>query len=159
MRRTGFLGSGLMPAVATVGALVLATALTLSIGVAAAGPTAGSEVKRHAYDTNPRAHSSAKSVGSKVKLAGLTGNVTGGVKSKKRKCEKGRLASLLQVTFGGLVFIDTEKTTKKGKFGLEGAVPGRTYIVGVGKKTVTKFRFGKPPKKLLCTQTESGPFT
>jgi hypothetical protein len=147
------------PAVTAV-AIGLVAAMTMSIGVAGAGPAANSKVRSHAYDPdNPTAHASAKAVKSKVKLAGLTGSVTGGVKSKKRQCEKRRLASLIHISFAGFEFIDTEKTTKKGKFGLEGAVPGQTYIVGVGKKTVTKFRFGKPPKKLLCTQTESGPFT
>jgi hypothetical protein len=107
---------------------------------------------------DPVAHSSAKSVKSTVNLAGLTGSVTGSVNSKKRQCEKRRLASLVHITPTSFEFVDTEKTTKKGAFSLEGAVAGQTYIVGVGKKTVTKFRFGKPPKKLLCTQTESNAF-
>jgi hypothetical protein len=159
MRRSGVLRSRRLRPAMTAGAVGLVAALTVSVGVAGAGPAGSSKVNNHTYDTDPTAQTSAKKVKSKVKLAGLTGNVTGGVKSKKRQCEKRRLASLIHISFAGFQFVDTEKTTKKGKFGLEGAVPGQTYIVGVGKKTITKFRFGKPPKKLLCTQTESGPFS
>ena len=45
-------------------------------------------------------------------------------------------------------------------FSLEGAVPGQgqTYSVGVGRKTITKFRLGRKTKKTICTQSESDPF-
>jgi hypothetical protein len=137
----------------------LAAALAaLAAGVAIPSTSHATVSPWSASAGDPVAHSSAKKVGSTVNLAGLTGSVTGSVNSSKRQCEKRRLASLVHITPTGFEFIDTEKTTKKGAFSLEGAVAGQTYIVGVGKKTVTKFRFGKPPKKLLCTQTESDTF-
>jgi hypothetical protein len=136
----------------------VAALAALSVGVVIPSTSLASTSQWSASAGDPVAHSSAKSVKSTVNLAGLTGSVTGSVNSKKRKCEKRRLASLVLITPTGFDFVDTEKTTKKGAFSLKGAVAGQTYIVGVGKKTVTKFRFGKRPKKLLCTQTESDTF-
>jgi hypothetical protein len=139
--------------------LVAGLAVLASGGIASAGGPVQSSSTSFKFDpAGPLAHSSAKKVGSKVKIVGLTDSVTGGVKSRKRQCEKGRLASLFHVTFGGFAEIDREKTSRKGRFSLDGAVPGQTYFVGVGKKTVTKFRFGKRPKKLVCPQTESDTF-
>jgi hypothetical protein len=139
----------------------IATALTVLVlgGGGASAASTHSSSKSFEFDpTGAQAQTSAKSVKSSVNIAGVTGSVTGSVNSSKRKCEKGRLASLVLVTLTGIQFLDTEKTTKKGAFSLEGAVPGQAHIVGVGKKTVTKLRLGKPPKKLLCTQTESDAF-
>jgi hypothetical protein len=136
---------------------LVAALAALAVGVVIPSTAAAKASPWSASAGDPVAHSSAKSVKSSVNLAGLTGSVTGSVNSSKRQCEKRRLASLVHITLTGFEFIDTEKTSKKGKFSLEGAVPGQAYIVGVGKKTVTKFRPGKRPKKLLCTQTESDP--
>jgi hypothetical protein len=151
-------GGGRGSFAARVGLFAGLAVLATGGGIASAGAPVQSSSRLFGFAADPPAHSSANAVDSRVKIAGLTGSVTGGVKSKTRKCEKGRLASLLHVTFAGFEFVDTEKTTRKGKFALEGAVPGQTYFVGVGKKTVTKFRFGRPPKKLLCTETESDTF-
>jgi hypothetical protein len=136
----------------------LVTALAVLIIVAVVASASAAVNEPWSDSANAIAHSSAKKVGSRVKIAGLAGNVTGSVNSKKRQCEKGRLASLIEVAFTGLVEVDREKTTRKGRFGLEGAVPGQTYLVGVGKKTITKFRLGRPVKKTICTQTESDTF-
>lgn len=128
-------------------AIGLALALATTAAVATADPTA---------------HSSAKKVNARVKVRGHAENmVKGSVKSRKRACEKGRLASLIEIQAdGNFIEVDREKTTRKGKFALEGPplVPGRSYFVGVGKKTITKFKFGKKPRKTLCKQTESNPF-
>jgi hypothetical protein len=140
-----------------VGVVVALGALAVAVSAGAAGAQVDTRVHSAPYERGATAHASAKKIRAKVKIAGLTGSVTGGVKSKKRICEKGRLASLIQVTFAGLVEIDREKTTKKGKFALEGAVPGQTYFVGVGKKTITKFGPGGT-KKTICPQTKSGNF-
>jgi hypothetical protein len=153
-------GGGRGSFAARVGLVAGVAALATGGGIASAGGPVQSSSRSFEFGSaGVPAHSSAKKVGSKVKIAGLTGSVTGGVKSRKRQCEKGRLASLIHVTFGGLAEIDREETSRKGRFSLDGAVPGQTYFVGVGKKTVTKFRFGKRPKKLVCPQTESGRFT
>lgn len=152
-------GGGRGSFAARVGLVAGLAALATGGGIAFAGaPVRSSSSSLQFGSADPPAHSSAKKVGSRVKIVGLTDSVTGGVKSRKRQCEKRRLASLLQVTFGGFAEIDREKTTRKGRFSLEGAVPGQTYFVGVGKKTITKFRFGKRPKKLVCPQIESDRF-
>lgn len=152
-------GGGRGSFAARVGLVAGLAVLATGGGIASAGAPEQSSSTSFKFDpAGPLAHTSAKKVGSKVKIAGLTDSVTGGVKSRKRQCEKGRLASLIHVTFGGLAEIDREKTSRKGRFSLDGAVPGQTYFVGVGKKTITKFRFGKRPKKTVCPQTESDRF-
>ena len=155
-----------LPAGGGRGSFATRVGLTAGLAVLAAGggiASAGGPVQSSSNpfefgSADAPAQSSAKKVGSRVKIAGLTDSITGGVKSRKRQCEKGRLASLIHVTFGGLAEIDREKTSRQGRFSLDGAVPGQTYFVGVGKRTVTKFRFGKRPKKLICPQTESDRF-
>jgi hypothetical protein len=139
--------------------LTLAVALGIPVAIAAANPQAELRTKSFEYDSDgAQAHASAKKIDSRVNIAGSTGGVTGSVNSSNRNCEKRRLASLVLVTTTGIQFLDTEKTTMKGAFSLEGAVSGQAHIVGVGKKTVTKFRLGRPPKKLLCSETESEVF-
>src|SRR5918994_1993468 len=147
---------------AAVGAIVLAVVL---VGAATAGGAgqATSKVKVRAYALgDATATASAKKVGSTVKVRGHAENtVKGSVNSRKKTCEKGRLASLIEIRpDGALIEVDREKTTRKGKFALEGPplVPGRGYFVGVGKKTITKFRVGKRPRKTVCKQEESKPF-
>jgi hypothetical protein len=133
--------------------LAVPAALGLAVALAVTATVAGAD---------PSAHSSAKKVDARVKVRGHSDNtVKGSVKSRKNACEKGRLASLLEIQLdGSLTEVDREKTTRKGKFALEGPplVPGRSYFVGVGKKTITKFRSGKRPRKTVCKQTESKPF-
>jgi hypothetical protein len=160
MRITGLPAGGGRGSFAGRIALVAGFALlAVGGGIASADASVQSSARSFAYAAGqPPAQSSAHKVGARVKVTGLTGSVTGGVKSRKRQCEKGRLASLIHVTFGGLAEIDREKTTKKGRFSLDGAVPGQTYLVGVGRRKVTRFRLGKPPKKLICPQTQSGTF-
>jgi hypothetical protein len=155
-----------LPAGGGRGSFAAKVGLVAGLAVLATGgglTSAGAQVRSSSSSfelgsADPLAHSSAKKVGSRVKIVGLTDSVTGGVKSRKRQCEKRRLASLIHVTLAGLAEIDRERTTKKGRFSLDGAVPGQTYFVGVGRKTVTKFRLGKRPKKLICPQTESDRF-
>ena len=132
---------------------VAPASFSIAVALAATAAVAGAD---------STAHSSAKKVDANVKVRGHAENsVTGSVKSRKQACEKGRLASLIEVQAdGSFVEVDREKTTRKGKFALEGPplVPGVRYFVGVGKKTITKFRPGKRPKKTVCKQTESKPF-
>jgi hypothetical protein len=156
MRATRLPGSGGRGSFGARLGIVAALSVLAAIGsasIATASPWSSSAA-------NAPAHSSASKVSSTVNVAGVIEGVKGSVKSRKRQCEKGRLASLILVTPTGFQEIDREKTTRQGAFSLEGAVPGQgqTYFVGVGKKTITKFRLGRKTKKTICTQTESDPF-
>ena len=132
---------------------VAPAAFGIAVALAATTAMAGAE---------PTAHSSAKKVDANVKVRGHANNsVKGSVKSRKKTCEKGRLASLIEIQpDGSFVEVDRERTTRRGKFGLEGPplVPGRGYFIGVGRKTITKFRPGKRPRKTVCKQAESKSF-
>lgn len=76
-------------------------------------------------------------------------------------CRKGRIVSLLHVVDGVPVEVDSTRSSKRGKFGLEGSplIAGDEYFVGVGRKTITKFRIGKRPKRTTCGQAKSDRFT
>lgn len=108
---------------------------------------------------DPSAQSSAKTVKSTVKVTGFDAtSIKGKIGSKVKTCKKGRFASAVRVSDGAI--LGTDRTTKKGRFRIKDVpiAPGDSYLVGVGKKTVTKFRSGKKPRRIVCGQRKSKPF-
>ena len=143
MRASGVLTGSREPR-AVIAGIVVAMVLAGGMAVAAADPTA---------------ESSARKVNSRVKVTGIDATtVKGKVRSRVNKCEKGRFASLIRLADGAN--LGTDRTNKKGKFRIKNVplTPGTGYFVGVGKKTITKFRSGKKPRKIVCGQRKSKPF-
>ena len=121
-----------VPATAAIAAMAI---LVTSAGVAAAGPTADdSKTTRHTTKVN-----------TKVEITDLEANaIVGELSAKKDTCLNGRLVTAFFATADDPNTVlqgGTVESTRKGKFRIPQTIEAtNVYIVGAGKKTITKTR-------------------